>query len=116
MFVHLQVLKGLPMGHGGHSIVLRGLYVLQLAPWVNEFSLDDKMKVFGLKEIIGTTAEVQEKVNSVYDFIGLPPHDIPDVEAKNTRSYNPINPEVLMHFWVFVMFYGLLSCPSMDWC
>jgi hypothetical protein len=38
------------------------------------------------------------------------------VEAKNTRSYNPINPEVLMHFWVFVMFYGLLSCPSMDWC
>ena len=82
------------MGHGGHSIVLRGLYALQLAPWVAEYPLDEQMRVLGLKEIIGTTSEVQGKVNSVYDFIGLPPHDIPDVAAKNTRAYDPINPEV----------------------
>jgi hypothetical protein len=82
------------MGHGGHSIVLRGLYALQLTPWVGQYPLDQQLKVLGLKEIIGTTSEVQAKVNSVYEFIGLPPHDIPDVAAKNTRAYDPMSPEV----------------------
>ena len=27
-----------PMGHGGHSIVARGLYALQLAPWLEAYS------------------------------------------------------------------------------
>jgi hypothetical protein len=93
-FLNLKALHGLPMSHGGHSIVLRGLYALQLAPWVTEYPLGDKLRVLGLKEIIGSTAEVQQKVNSIYEFIGLPPHDIPDVAAKNTRAYDPIKPEV----------------------
>lgn len=82
------------MGHGGHSVVLRGLYALQLTPWLAQFPLDVKTKVMGLQEIIGSTSEVQEKVNSVYEFIGLPPHDIPDVAPKNTRAYKPMKPEV----------------------
>ena len=94
MWLCHQVLHGLPMGHGGHSIVLRGLYALQLTPWISEFPLHDKMRIFGLKEIIGSKKDVQDKINSVYEFIGLPPHDIPDVAAKNSRNYDPIKPEV----------------------
>lgn len=96
------------MGHGGHSLVLRGLYSLQLLPWMEAYPLEivdgrderkPRLKVLGLKEIIGSQEAVQQKVNEVYDFIGLPPHDIADVAAKNTRSYEPIKQEVRVVIW-----------------
>lgn len=30
----------------------------------------------------------------VFDFLGLPPHTIIDTEAKNTRRYPPISPQI----------------------
>jgi hypothetical protein len=36
-------LRDLPMGHGGHSMLARGLYALQLRPWLA--ACGDRIKV-----------------------------------------------------------------------
>lgn len=38
--------------------------------------------------------QVKEVVNDVFRFVGLREHDIEDVEAKNTRSYEQMQPQV----------------------
>lgn len=85
-----QVLHGLPMQHGGHSIIARGLYALQLVPWREAFS-EQQLMVLGSKEIQGDRQKVRETVRSVYDFVGLREHDVDDVSAKNTRDYSPMS-------------------------
>ena len=87
-----KVLRPLPMTHGGHSIVARGLYVLQVRQWAQEWPAD-QLRVYSINEIKGTKSAVQATMEEVFAFLHLPPHDLEDVEAKNTRSYAPM-PEV----------------------
>eukprot|EP01041_Mallomonas_annulata_P003704 gene3704-7366_t len=86
------ILQGLPMGHGGHSIVARGLYVLQLQPWMEAFS-NYQIMVMGSRDIQGDRQKVRKAMTDVYGFLGLRPHDIEDVSAKNTRAYEPMSTE-----------------------
>jgi hypothetical protein len=50
------MLSSLPMQHGGHSIVLRGLYALQLQPWLESFP--NQIKVLSINDIKGTKSQV----------------------------------------------------------
>ena len=45
------------MGHGGHSIVARGLYHLQLLPWVQNFD-EMQLLVLELGDLKGGKAAV----------------------------------------------------------
>lgn len=84
-----KVLQGLPMTHGGHSIVARGLYVLQLRQWMAEWPAE-QVRVLTLSDIKGQRGDVQRTLEDVFDYLALPPHDIVDLDAKNTRKYEPM--------------------------
>lgn len=44
------------MKHGGHSIVLRGLYILQLKQWFEAYP--NQIKVLSINDIKGTRQQV----------------------------------------------------------
>lgn len=88
-----KLLRNLPMDHGGHSIVTRGLYAFQLAPYLEQWPAE-QLKICSMKDIQGDVTEVQQVVNEVFHFLELPPSEIADVAAKNTRKYDPLSPEV----------------------
>ena len=103
--------------HGGHSCIARGLYALQLEPWIAEFGCDNtnnncigedidgdeggdgddvlskkraaSLKVMTIGQIKGNHSDIQLTMDEVYRFVGLPEHDLQEheVEAKNTREY-----------------------------
>ena len=81
---HSLLLQKLPMNHGGHSIVLRGMYALQLLPWLEEFGMDNLL-ILSLGDLKGT-ATVQRTMSRVFDFVGLPSHTLEDTSAKNQRA------------------------------
>lgn len=64
-----------PMGHGGHSVIARGLYALQLIPYIEAFTAD-QLKVMSINDIKGDRGKVQTVMDSVFDFIGIPTHDL----------------------------------------
>ena len=72
-----------PLGHGSHSILGRGLYALQLEGYFEQFHADE-FKIVFLEDL---NKNVQETMNSVYEFLKLPPHKLEDESAKNTREY-----------------------------
>lgn len=160
------ILPTRPLTHGGHSILIRGLYALQLEPWLlvstlsrvshtvdstsvpastsvhlsisvskssdgygnrsssssssSDSSSDDNesggessytrvienssdiknirfdMKLMSISDLKGSLAKVQSTMDDVYEFVGLPSHELTtqDVTAKNTRDYIPMSPAV----------------------
>lgn len=75
--------------HGGHSFLGRGLYALQLIPWLEAFGAQNVKVVFTEdldSDVLSTT------MNDLYQFVGLPPNNIADVSPKNTRSYDSLCP------------------------
>ena len=98
------------MKHGAHSYIGRGLYALQLEPWI---------KAFGREKLLILTMDdlktCQATMGRVFKFLNLPPHEIEDTSAKNTRSYNSIEPELrekLVRFYepYNEQLYTLLGC------
>lgn len=105
-----KLLKSRPMDHGGHSLLMRGLYALQLQPYLEHWPAD-RLKILSIKQIQvgpvvlekltflkfvvqGTPKEVKNVVNEVFDFVKLPRVDILDIEPKNTRKYEPLSEEL----------------------
>jgi len=95
------------ISHGGHSIVLRGLYALQLRPWLaatQQFG-PDHLRVVSIGEIKGGAKRVQATMDKVFAFVGLPPHEIEEqqLDAKNVRGAPEPMPshvrERLSHFY-----------------
>lgn len=86
------MLATLPMNHGGHSIVARGLYVLQLRQWQANWPAD-QLSVHSIAEIKGAKEDVLRTMDGVFRYLDLPPHDTLDLEAKNTRSYDKMTEE-----------------------
>jgi hypothetical protein len=50
-----------PMNHGGHSIIARGLYALQLIPWLESFASKNQIRVHSISQIKGP----KEKVSGI---------------------------------------------------
>jgi hypothetical protein len=79
------------MNHGGHSIIARGLYALQLEHWMEEFPVNQiyVMSIAELKQ--KEKKKIQASLDNVFTFVGLPPSPIEDFDAKNTRNYDKIS-------------------------
>lgn len=119
--------------HGGHSIVARGLYALQLVPWLEQFAGDgqaeSRIMVLTIGQLKGNSSSssgsnssgssscndssnsdssnsdssnndssnndinggVQHTMNAVFRFVGIPPHDLANVEPRNTRAYSTLS-------------------------
>mmetsp|Transcript_5624 Transcript_5624/g.9246 ORF Transcript_5624/g.9246 Transcript_5624/m.9246 type:complete len:174 (-) Transcript_5624:857-1378(-) len=117
-----RYLHNCPMDHGGHSIVARGLYVLQLRHWMQHWpykyanasananatsssspssiitstphtSCNDQLRVYSIADLKGDPEKVRSTMEDVFAYLGLPVHDIEDLGAKNTRAYDRMRPE-----------------------
>ena len=73
-----------PIGHGSHSLLGRGMYSLQLEGYLQQFNVNE-FKIIFLEDL---KSNVQETMNSVYEFLDLPSHKLADESAKNTREYS----------------------------
>lgn len=82
-----------PMNHGGHSLLARGLYALQLEPWFEAFP-ENRLRVNLIGDIKGSKQKVQTFMDGIFSFVGLPPNDVEDLAAKNTRDYTPMGDAV----------------------
>ena len=85
------------MNHGGHSMVLRGLYALQLQPWLASEHFGNSIRVMSIGDIKSGVKHVQSTMDKVFAHIGLPPHEIEEqsLSAKNVRAAaEPIPPKV----------------------
>lgn len=51
-----KYLTALPMNHGGHSLIARGLYVMQLKPWLEAFP--GKIKICFIGDVKGDKTKV----------------------------------------------------------
>ena len=107
----------LPMGHGGHSLVARGLYALQLEPWLAAFPREQflfiKMEdLYSSSSSKGSSSgghtssmyrpvssnddatAAQSVMNRVFNHLGLPYERLnPEklAKAQNTRAYEPLD-------------------------
>ncbi|KAG5184296.1 Sulfotransferase [Tribonema minus] len=78
-------LPSCPMGHGGHSMLARGLYALQLRPWLA--ACGDGIKV---RAMFNWRPHQYQKVAATSDQTPPSPFPPPAQEAANTRSYAPM--------------------------
>ena len=91
-----EIVSSRPMGHGGHSIIARGLYVFQLQPWLEAYPLESgNMSIYSIGDL--SSENVQATMDVIYAQVGLPPHRLCEEEKKpkNTRETKvPIDPMV----------------------
>ncbi|CAM9888508.1 unnamed protein product [Ectocarpus sp. 4 AP-2014] len=79
-----------PNGYGGHSLLGRGLYALQLQPWLEAFGRN-QIKVLFLEEVVRSEHSLQEAMEDVFEHVGLPPSPVEDKAPKNHRDYPPMD-------------------------
>ncbi|CAM9578686.1 unnamed protein product, partial [Chrysoparadoxa australica] len=85
-------LAGLPMGHGGHSLLVRGMYALQLKPWFAPLALTVLLlllptQVVFLEDIAGPAEAVKSTMDGIFRHIGVPPSPVASPPPQNTRQY-----------------------------
>ncbi|MCB9758958.1 MAG: sulfotransferase [Alphaproteobacteria bacterium] len=77
--------------HGGHSLLARGLYALQLQPWLAAFP--GQVHVVRIEDF-ATPEGARRQMEALYAHVGLPPIRLPDPTPRNTRPSPPMPPEV----------------------
>ena len=75
-------LRSLPYGHGSHSYVGRGLYVLLIKIWIHEVKRENIL-ILRLEEMV---RDVQGTMDVVYEYLGLPPHLVENTNPRNSRG------------------------------
>ena len=81
--------KRIPLNTGSHSLLSRGMYELNLRPWLQSFPKEE-IVVFKLEDM-SAKGGVQRTLNAALDHLKLPHFEVQDKSAKNTRDYNPIS-------------------------
>ncbi|KAL3922783.1 MAG: hypothetical protein SGILL_002014 [Bacillariaceae sp.] len=88
---NLYLDKHVPLNTGSYGLLARGMYAVQLRPWLRAFAQDqflclrlESMKADG----------VQPMMKHVWKHLDLPNHPVCDVSAKNTREYQAMDPEI----------------------
>jgi len=74
--------------NGGHSLVARGLYELQVRPWVEAFP----RRVIFIPSVELDGEGIQRHVSAVWEAMGLPPYELQDLESQNVRSNSEPSP------------------------
>ena len=75
---------GIPMSHGAHSWVGRGLYALQIGIWMRHFPREQFL-VVQLEEM-STTEGLDAVIARVFAHIGLPNYKLKHKERHNSRG------------------------------
>lgn len=73
-------------------MVARGLYALQLEPWLQAFP-GGQIKVLHLDDLKGKDA-LNQTMGSIYKHVNLPPYTIEDAQPRNARAYEPMPDDV----------------------
>ncbi len=95
-----KLLSTRPMNHGGHSLLIRGMYALQLLPYFEQWP-KEQLKIIPMKEIQGNEKQVRQVVNNVFEYMKLPAVDEIDLEPRNTRKYTPMLDETRQRLEIF---------------
>lgn len=77
-----------PMGTGGHSLLARSMYACLLPPWFEKFPREN-LKIMFMDDMVARG--MSGLMDDVYAHVGLPPHDVEDDGAKNTRAYGGLS-------------------------
>jgi hypothetical protein len=94
-----RYLKDIPMNTGSHSLVSRGMYALQMRPWLEAFCRDDFL-VFHL-DALKSKEGVQRTMNQVWKHLELPNIEVKDDSARNTRSYGSMDEDICSYLQRF---------------
>ena len=81
------VLSRLPNNHGSHSLLLRGLYAVQLEPWLAAF--DPSTFVFVRCEDLADPVSAANELLKVQRHVGLREHPLPVDDRHNVRQEKP---------------------------
>lgn len=92
-FAEKMLLQRRELKHGGHSLVIRGLYCFQVEAFFNSWPRE-QLKILSIKDLKGGGGLV-DKMNEVHAYLNLPAIDeVLDDEVKNSRAYEPIEENV----------------------
>ena len=94
-----RCLGGLPLGHGAHSLLLRGCYAAQLKPWREAFGVDALLVL--RCEDMATPAGARDAVAAAQRHCGLREHPLDDATPKNSRAYAPPDSALLADLGTF---------------
>mmetsp|Transcript_9707 Transcript_9707/g.23851 ORF Transcript_9707/g.23851 Transcript_9707/m.23851 type:complete len:652 (-) Transcript_9707:68-2023(-) len=90
--------KYVPLNTGSYGLLTRGMYAVQLRPWILAFDRDqllclrlESMKVDG----------VRPTMEKVWAHLDLPYHPVLDESPKNTREYSSMEPDIEDHLQNF---------------
>ena len=75
----------LPIGHGAHSLLLRGFYAAQLRPWREAFGAE-RILVLRCEDMV-TSEGAAAAVALAQRHAGLREHPLDDARPRNARSY-----------------------------
>mmetsp|Transcript_17699 Transcript_17699/g.41057 ORF Transcript_17699/g.41057 Transcript_17699/m.41057 type:complete len:200 (-) Transcript_17699:903-1502(-) len=82
----------IPLNTGSHSLLARGLYALQLGPWLQTFD-SNQFLILELSEL--SSNGVHSVMERVWRHLDLPPFSVPSVEARNVRpTSTPISKDM----------------------
>jgi hypothetical protein len=87
---NLYLCRHVPLNTGSYGLLTRGLYALQLRPWLRAFDRDQFL-VLRLESMKANG--VQATMNRVWEHLNLPNHPVHDETPKNTREYQPMDTE-----------------------
>ncbi len=105
-------LKTTPMNTGSHSLLVRGMYELQLRQWMKEFDRD-RFLVMKLEDM--KAEGTQASVSRAFEFLGLPDFEIVDEGAKNSRSYGGMEEGVKEKLTAFYSKYDEKLFAMLGW-
>jgi hypothetical protein len=91
-----RYLSHIPLNTGSHCLLGRGLYEMNLRPWLRAFGSDS----FLLVQLEVLSDRVNETMQAVWQHLGVPPIEILDDAPKNQRSYSSQVPEDLRSYLV----------------
>jgi hypothetical protein len=79
-----------PLNTGSYGLLTRGMYAVQLRPWLRAFPRDQFLfvRLESMKE-----DGVHDTMQKVWDHLDLPNYPVQDDSAKNTREYQSMDPK-----------------------
>ncbi|KAJ8598505.1 hypothetical protein CTAYLR_001374 [Chrysophaeum taylorii] len=110
-----DVLATLPNTHGAHSLLLRGLYALQLGPWLRAFPR--KLFFFARCEDLADPSTACDVVLRAQAHVGLREFPIHPRDAipYNARPRDPLDPTIQAHLRAFYAPFNADLYALLDW-
>ncbi len=79
--------------HQHYSYLSRGIYQEQLQNWMNLFSREQ----FLILKSEDFLSQCSERVNQVFEFLGLPAYQLPNYKKYNVGAYPEVSPQIRQH-------------------